>query len=124
VTSTRTFKLFGYHADGTDAELVLDELTAGRRIGRALRGFGGWLGAALVSVLIPIAHFVLVPTCLLGAFVVLATRLRVHALVVQARGVCPDCGAAQDLDVLGPWRGDVRPLACTACQRGLELRPA
>jgi hypothetical protein len=124
VTATRICKLTGYHPQATDAVLEVDELTADRRLGRALAGFGAWLGAAVVCVFIPIAHFVLVPACLVGAVVVLISRLRARALVVRAHGVCPDCGTEQDLDVLGPWRGTVRSLACRACHRGLELRPS
>lgn len=122
--STRTCRLTGYHPEPTEAVLEVDELSAGRRVGRALRGFGAWLAGAAGCVLIPIAHFVLVPACLIGAFVVLALRLRARALVVGAHGTCPDCGAEQDLDVLGPWRGAVRSLACRACHRGLELHPS
>jgi hypothetical protein len=124
VRATRTCTLAGYHPQATDAVLEVDELTYGRRLGRALKGSGAWLGAAVVCVFIPIAHFVLVPSCLLGAIVVLVARLRTPTLVVRAHGVCPDCGAEQDLDVLGPWRGGVRSLACRACHRGLELRPS
>jgi len=124
VTTTRTCKLAGYRQDPTEAVLEVDELDAGRRVGRALKGFAGWLGAVVVCVFIPIAHFVLVPGCLIGALVVLARRLRTRLLVVRAHGICPDCGAEQDLDVLGPWRGEARSLACRSCHRGLELRPA
>ncbi len=122
--STRACRLSGYHPDATAAVLEVDELSSGRRIGRALKGFATWLAAAALCVFIPIAHFVLVPACLLGAFVVLALRLRARAIVVGAHGRCPDCGAEQDLDVLGPWRGDTRAVTCRACHRGLELRAA
>lgn len=104
--------------------LEVDELSTGRRVGRALTGFGLWFGAAVVCVFVPVAHFVLVPGCLAGAVIVLVSRLRTRVLVVRAHGVCPDCGAEQDLDVLGPWRGDVRSIACRSCHRGLDLRPS
>ena len=124
MTTRRIGKLAGYHPVATDAVLEVEELGAGRRVTRALRGFGAWFLAALVCLFIPVAHFVLVPGCLIGAVSTLVLRLRAKALVVRARGVCPDCGAEQDLDVLGPWRGQPRALACRACHRGLELRPA
>ena len=122
--STRTCRLSGYHPQATAAVLEVDELNPGRRIGRALKGFAIWFAAGAVCVFVPIAHFVLVPACLIGAFVVLALRLRTRAIVVGAHGSCPDCGAEQDLDVLGPWRGETRPVACRACHRGLELHAA
>jgi hypothetical protein len=124
MTTTRICKLAGYHPEATDAVLEVDELGAGRRLARALKGFGAWCGSAVVCVFIPVAHVLLVPACLVGSVVVLITRLRTRALVVRAHGVCPDCGAEQELDVLGPWRGDVRALACRACHRGLDLRPS
>ncbi len=122
--TTRACRLAGYHPEPTVATLEVDELGARRRIARALGGFAAWLGAAVACVFIPVAHFVLVPGALVGAFVVLVRRLRTRALVVRARGTCPDCGAEQDLDVLGPWRGGTRALACRACHRGLDLRAA
>jgi hypothetical protein len=122
VTTTRICSLSGYHPVATDALLEVDELRAGRRVARALKGFGAWFLAAVVSVFIPVAHFVLVPACLVGAVSVLVLRLRARSLVVRAHGVCPDCGVEQDLDVLGPWRGQPRAVSCHACHRGLELR--
>jgi len=123
VTVTRHARLAGYHPDATAAVLEVDELGAARRARRALKGFAAWLLGAVACVFIPVAHFVLVPGCLVGAVAVLVVRLRTRALIVRAHGVCPDCGVEQDLDVLGPWRGGARALACRACHRGLELRP-
>jgi len=124
MTTTRVCKLSGYHPEATDAVLEVDELGTSRRLTRALKGLGAWFAAAVGCVFIPVAHFLLVPACLVGAASVLVLRLRAKALVVRAHGVCRDCGAEQDLDVLGAWRGDVRSLACGACHRGLELRPS
>ncbi len=124
MTTERVCRLVGYHPDATEAVLEVDELSTGRRLGRAAKGFATWFGAAVVSVFIPIAHFVLVPACLIGAALVLVSRLRTRALVVRAHGRCPDCGAEQDLDVLGPGRGTVRAVSCRSCYRGLELRPS
>jgi len=116
-------RLRGYSPQEADAVVVLDPLVPGRRLGRAVAGFGICFGAAILAVLIPVAHFVLVPGLLAAAFVVFAVRLSVATLVVSAHGTCPDCGADQDLDLLGPWKG-FREVTCRACHRPLQLRPA
>lgn len=115
-------RLKGYGPKEAEATLVLDPLVPGRRIGRAVAGFGVCFGAALVSVLIPVAHFILVPGFLVAAFVVFVVRLGVTTLVVAAHGTCPDCAAEQDLDLLGPWKG-FREVTCRSCHRPLQLRP-
>jgi len=40
VTARRVCKLVGYHPEATDAVLEVEELTAGRRLVRASKGFG------------------------------------------------------------------------------------
>jgi hypothetical protein len=117
------FQLVGYAPQPGDAVLEIETLAPARRIARALGGFGAWLGAGVVCVFIPIAHFVLVPSCLVGSVVMLLRRLAQHRLVVKAGGHCPDCGAEQDLDVLGPFPGRT-DLFCRNCHRPLKLEPA
>ena len=112
----------GYAPTRTEAVMTVDNLVPGRRIGRAVGGFGIWFGAALLGALIPVAHFLLVPVLLIGAFVVLVQRLGVSALVKRAHGTCPDCGAEQDLDVPRAFHLPV-DVTCRACQRRLTLTP-
>lgn len=88
-----------------------------------MTGFAGWIGAGIVCVFIPIAHFVLVPGCVIGAFVMFGRRMAQRTMVVYARGRCPDCGTEQELDLLGPWTGRTN-LACSSCRRPLRLIPA
>jgi len=116
-------RLKGYSPQDADAEIVLDRLAPGRRLARALAGFGFCIGAALVSLFIPIAHFVLVPGFLIAAFIVSVARYGVATLVISAHGTCPDCGTVQELDLLGPWKG-FREVTCRSCHRPMQLRPA
>jgi len=113
----------GYSGTVTEALVELEELNPARRMRRALAGLGTWWGAGVVCVFIPIAHFVLVPFCFIAGLVTLARRLTVKILVVGGHTTCPDCGAAQDLDLKGPWRG-VSAISCRACRRSLILTPA
>ena len=110
----------GYAPQSTQAVISVDQIPPGRRVGRAVAGFGLFLLLAVVSVFIPAAHFLLVPGFLITAFVVLAVRLGQRAVVVGAKGTCPDCGAEQDLDLPRSWRLPV-DTACRSCQRRLTL---
>ncbi|HYK81653.1 MAG TPA: hypothetical protein VEU55_00790 [Gemmatimonadales bacterium] len=88
-------------------------------MGRALAALGKWWGVALLAVFIPEARFVLVPSVLLyGAWQCLQ-RLGTVELATDARGTCPDCGAAQDLELPARWRAP-RPLTCRQCHCGLR----
>ncbi len=91
-----------------------------QRVRRALKGLGTWWGAALVSVLIPIAHFVLVPSLFLYGVYTFFRRLTADQVAVAGRGTCPDCGREQALDVVGRWSVP-RNTSCRYCQRGLRL---
>ena len=120
--STTPYQLTGYSGNETEAHLEIRAFDRAARVRRAVTGLASWWAAALVSVVIPVAHFVLVPGFALFGVVVFAQRLRTDAIVVAAWGTCPDCGAPQDLDMLGRWRdgGDV---ACRHCHRALRLSP-
>jgi len=87
---------------------------------RALRVLGVCWGLAAVSVLIPIAHFLLVPAFFLAGPALGYTKLREHATVLSARGICPACGEAQALDVNTAWKESIG-VACGSCRRGLRL---
>lgn len=118
--SSHAFGLTGYAAEPGEATLEIEDLDPKRRLARGLRTFALWTFAAVVCVFIPIAHFVLVPFCLIMAFVMLAVRMGQKRMVVKARGRCPDCGTVQDLDLLGPWKGRA-DLSCASCRRPMRL---
>jgi len=113
--------LTGYGRTPSTAVVTLQRFSRPERLRRAAKGAGAAWGAALASVFIPVAHFVLVPTFVaLGAFLAW-TRARADIVVAQAHGACPDCGVEQDLDVPGRWSLPYR-VACRACHRALTLR--
>jgi len=101
----------------------LETIDSRRRISAALTSFLGLLALAALSVLIPVAHFLLVPGFLIAAFATLAMKLGTNTRILGARGACPDCGFEQDLDLSGAWRLP-QDVTCRGCQRRLTLTAA
>lgn len=110
----------GYAPTSTVAVVSVEHIPKPRRIRRAVTGFGLWFLGAMVSVLVPVGHFLLVPTCLITAFVVASRRLGMADVVVRCHGSCPDCGAEQDMDVPGTFKLP-KDVTCRSCQRPLVL---
>ncbi len=113
-------RLRGYSAQPATATVDVLELDAMDRTRRALRHLALCWGGAVVSVFIPVAHFLLVPGLFLAGLVFLAMDLRTPQVVQAAHGTCPDCGADQALDIVGRWRGSAE-IACRHCHRMLRL---
>jgi transposase-like protein len=80
----------------------------------------GW-GLALVSVFIPVAHFVLVPTFALAGVLLAALRAREDRRLMEVRGACPRCGTEQRFKVGGRFAPE-RSLDCPRCHSNLVLR--
>ena len=110
----------GYQPVEADAVVEIESLAPGQRIGRAIGGFALWFLAAVAVAFIPVAHFLLVPLCLVGAFVTLVVRIGTTARVRSATGTCPDCGTEQCLDIHGAWRLP-KDVTCRNCHRRLTL---
>ncbi len=92
------------------------------RVGRALRTLGACWGLAIVTVLVPVLHFVLVPGLLIAGPLVALQRLRERMTVIGARGDCPGCGAPQDFAV-GSAPAPRMALRCATCSRQVFLEP-
>lgn len=119
-TTSQPFLLKGYHGVPTPGTVTIRRFNRDERVRRALAGLGKWWGVALVSVLIPVAHFVLVPSFLAYGVWQGVQRLGTVELAIAARGTCPDCGAEQALDLAVRWRAP-QPVTCRQCHRGLQL---
>jgi hypothetical protein len=91
------------------------------RIRRALLGLATFWGVALLCVLIPIAHFVLVPSFVIIGVVVAVRRLRESASVVSVTGVCPRCGVERSFEGGGALRAE-SAVSCRVCHNQLELK--
>jgi hypothetical protein len=116
----RTYRLTGYSDRMAEVSIGIRSFDRSGRLRRAAAGLAIWWGAAIASVFIPVAHFFLVPGFVLFGLFTLARRLRTPDIVVAAHGACPDCGAEQDLDILGPW-SESRDVSCRECHRSLRL---
>lgn len=107
------------------ARAVIVEQAPGQRFARTLAGLGMFWGLALGSVFIPVAHFVLVPTFVVGGIVMAVKRAREDRRLLRVRGACPRCGTVQDLQPGGRFV-DGRSFDCPKCHGNLTLatRPA
>ncbi|MDH4042900.1 MAG: hypothetical protein OEY20_08685 [Gemmatimonadota bacterium] len=119
----RRYRLTGYSDREGEALLQLRSFDSPARVKRAVAALAVWWGAAFLSLFIPVAHFLLVPGFLMFGLVTFVRRLKTSAVVVKARGICPDCGAEQDLDILGSW-SESRDVTCRQCHRSLRLTAA
>lgn len=113
-------QLTAFGHESRPATAVVIEQAAGARLGRVLAGLGMFWGLALISVFIPVAHFLLVPTFAVAGIVMAAKRAREDRRLVLLRGACPRCGAAQEFRPGGRFVAG-RRLDCAACHGNLTL---
>lgn len=116
----RHCRLTGYSGKEGDATIRIRSFDRSARLKRAAIGLATWWAVALACVFIPVAHFLLVPGFLIFGLFTFVQRVKATAIVVAAHGTCPDCGAEQDLEMLGPWR-EGQDLSCRHCHRSLHL---
>ena len=74
----------------------------------------------MVSVLLPIAHFVLVPGFLLAGPIYGWLRFRQRSLVLRGSGTCPGCGV--ELTIKPQPERWPMAMHCGGCKQPLELR--
>ena len=103
------------------AEMKLVVFTAQEQKARGLKTLAMFWGIGLLCVLIPIAHFFLVPGFLIGGIVAAKRRWNRAREGVEARGQCPECHRSIGIDLekngdLPQWRD------CPECGDALELQ--
>ncbi len=109
---------FGHEASPARALIV--EQAPGQRFARTLGGLGMFWGLGLASVFIPVAHFVLVPTFVVGGVVMAVKRAREDRRLLWVRGACPRCGVEQELKPGGRFV-DGRTFDCPSCHGNITL---
>jgi hypothetical protein len=114
------FELHGFSADPGSGRATIVSYDRAARWRRALLGLAQWWAVALGCVLIPVAHFVLVPSFFLFGLYTFVQRFGTDQRVTAARGTCPDCGTEQDFDLGERWRVP-QQISCRLCHRGLTL---
>ena len=112
-------QLSGYHGEPTPVRLVVATFDRPARTRRAVKGLAGFWGAMVVSVFLPVAHFVLVPSFFFIGIWQFLRRLKVAKLVRGAHGRCPDCGTEQDFELMS--RRFPQSVTCGSCHRGLTI---
>ena len=120
MTQTHTYQLKGYSSTPTAATVTVRSFDKPERVRRALKGLATFWGAAIGSIFIPVAHFLLVPSFALYGAYTFFDRLNSPQIVTAAEGTCPDCGHAQKLDASGRWQVPTE-VACRHCQRALRI---
>jgi len=115
-------KLYIFGMPRQDGTARVRRRDAGERSARALRAGGLLLGLAVLSVFIPIAHFVLVPGFLLAAPFFAIRRLRERDSIVALSGTCPRCNAPRTFEAGGALRRDLRT-TCAVCSFAIDVEP-
>jgi hypothetical protein len=62
------------------------------RTTRAFKALAFTWGLAIISILIPILHFILVPTLILAGPIVFSWIAGQEQVILGGKGVCPECG--------------------------------
>ena len=115
-SQTEKFVLTGYGSSTTAGEATVVHFDGRERMARAGKGLAMAWGAALVSVFIPVAHFLLVPGFFLAGLVVFVKKMRRSVVVDSVHGTCPDCKHEQAFDASTGWHLPMH-LTCANCSR-------
>lgn len=89
------------------------------RLKRALKWFSICFAAALISLFIPLAHFVLVPIFLLSSLIVPFYVYSIESLVIGGKGSCPNCKS--DLSIEKGFNKWPLQDLCTHCKSNVEI---
>src|SRR5256885_7913168 len=100
----RTYQLTGYSPTPGTATATIRSFDKPERMKRALKGLGTFWAAAIGSVFIPVAHFLLVPSFAVYGAYTFFERMGARQIAVAVEGTCPDCRQAQTLETRGRWR--------------------
>ena len=110
----------GNESASSVAELHTRTFTPGERMGRAGKLLGiSWL-LEVVTLFIPIAHFVLVPLFLIAGPVMAVMRYKSESVMEKAHGVCPECANTIDIE-LEPNDKLPKRTYCPVCSKPLQL---
>ena len=91
----------------------------GARMRRAVLTLLACWALAAVTILVPIAHFVLVPGFFLAGIVLFVRRLREGETIVGVQGVCPYCKEERSFGAQGLMKSNIR-VNCPVCHNQLD----
>lgn len=104
----------------TEADVTYTRHDPAGRTRRAVWALVACLALATLSILIPIAHFVLVPGFVLVGVFLFVKRLGEGSTLLAVAGVCPRCGEPREFDATGPLRPTTK-VHCPVCQNAIDL---
>ena len=108
--------------DATAGTARIHELTEQEKTSRARKAAGACVAVGVVSLAIPLVHFVLPWFMLIVASVVYKKVSQQSAVLMEATGPCPKCGATmsieeQTLEWPIEWN-------CQGCRKSTSIMPA
>jgi hypothetical protein len=89
---TASVELIGLDGKKASGEVRMMHWEAADRRKRALKSWGLFWGIGLFCVIIPLAHFILVPSFLLAGPIVAFFVYNQTDVILGGTGTCPDCG--------------------------------
>lgn len=108
-------------SEASTLEVQIHRYSSAERLKKTLKWFGIFLGIGLVSALIPVVHFVAVPTFALLALGSLVFVPLNKQKILSARAKCPYCGKDSNLtrvQLTGTFRD-----SCEHCRQLLHVEP-
>jgi len=111
-------QVFG--APPTGAVAVVAAQNPGQRLARAIGVLAACWAAAVVSIFIPLAHFVLVPGFLVLGIGLGLVRGRERERLLSLRGTCPRCGQAEEFG-RGGHQGGRLWVTCPGCHNRVRV---
>jgi len=108
-----------YDGRQTVGAMAVRQVGVGLRLARALRTLLVCWAFAVVTLLVPFLHWILVPTLGLLGPVLAAFSLRNDRQVCGGGGACPMCGA--QITFARSAHPEAFPCTCASCRSGLEV---
>jgi hypothetical protein len=118
---TLSLPLKGFGRPPSQAEVVVRSLATGERFRRAGLPLGAGVGAALITLPIPIVHLVFPPVALVAGVVGSALRFRQREVFQRAEASCPFCQTRQRLNLAGSGFRLPQNITCVNCLQPLRL---
>jgi hypothetical protein len=113
-------RLTAFGASPTPARVTVLDVPAAGRLRRGVAGLAACWGAAAVAVFLPILHFVLVPTLVVGGIVAAVVLGRQARRVIGVRGTCPRCHTESEFQAGGALQAE-RLIDCPRCHTNVTL---
>jgi hypothetical protein len=106
----------------TVGTVVVQEWNQKQRLKRSLKVFLLVWGLAFISILIPLAHFILVPSFLLAGPFVAFHYYQIERMIEGGKGICPNCRKNFPV-VKSALKWPLNDI-CSACHEAVVVSPS